>query len=181
MKYPLFLIPSLLSTTLTALDDLTPIREELIRLNNAVAHLQAQNSSLNRQLQQTPSKLAIGADLRISMDRLRYEMADGSHRANDALWSNRLWLNMHYRYDSHLEFGAQLSYNKIFGQRSMSSPESGMMDGFDWVASETLHDDTLRVRSVYLNFRYETIFGQKLPWSFGIGRRPSNNGKLISL
>ncbi len=179
MKYSLFLIPSLLTTTLSATDDLTPIREELSRLNNEVAHLQAQNSKLSRQLQQTPSKLTLGADFRISMDKLRYEMADGSHHANDALWSNRLWLNMHYRYDTHTEFGGQLAYNKIFGQRSMGNP--AMMDGFDWVASETLQDDTLRVRSVYLNFRYDTIFGSKLPWSFGIGRRPSNNGKLISL
>ena len=124
-------------------------------------------------------KLALGADYRLSMDSLAYTMADGSHQDNNALWRNRLWLNMHYSVTPGVEFGGQLSYNKFWGQRISSTPLN--MDGFDWLASETVQDDVLRVRSVYLNFKNDTFFGIDLPWKAGIGRRPSNNGKLINL
>jgi hypothetical protein len=116
-------------------------------------------------------------DFRTSVDNLQYKTADGETVKNNALLNNRLWLNMAYSPTDHLHFGGQLAYNKIFGQRNMSN---GGMDGFDWVSSETRYDDTLHVRSAYFNYDDDQFFGAPIPWSVGIGRRPSTNGKLIS-
>ncbi len=125
--------------------------------------------------------LELGADYRLSMDNLDYKMADGSTQSNPSLLRNRLWLNMHYRASDNIEFGGQLAYNKFFGQRTTSNPTSLGMDGFDWLASESVQDDVLRVRSAYINIWDDTLFGVALPWKLGVGRRPSNNGKLINL
>lgn len=121
-----------------------------------------------------------GVDFRTSIDNINYKTANGAEQENNALFSNRLWLSMGYQYNKNLKFGGQLAYNKIFGQRSMSTPGSGSMDAFDWVSSENMQDDTVRIRSAYIDYKDEHFLGSNTAWSFGLGRRPSTNGKLIS-
>lgn len=146
------------------LDIITDLRRQIADMNQSISK----------------NRLNFGVDFRTSIDNLHYDMADGSNQKNDALMSNRLWLNMGYSPSSNLHFGGQLSYNKLFGERSMVDPQNGSMDSFDWVSSENKQDDTLRVRSAYINYEEDHLFGLDIPWSFGLGRRPSTNGKLIS-
>lgn len=145
---------------------------------DAIEELQDQISMINKKT--NGNNLKWGVDFRTSIDNLNYKMANGTTQKNDALLSNRLWLNMSYKPNQHLKFGGQLAYNKLFGERSMVDPQTGAMDSFDWVSSENRQDDTIRVRSAYMDYADETFFGMNVPWSFGIGRRPSTNGKLIN-
>ncbi|MBN2870411.1 MAG: DUF3373 family protein, partial [Campylobacterales bacterium] len=100
---------------------------------------------------------------------------------NDALFSNRLWLNMSYAATENLSFTGQLAYNKIFGQRAMSNPYYAGMEGFDWVSNESAYNDELRVRSAYFFYTDDELFGADIPWTFSLGRRPSTEGHLINL
>ncbi|MDO9208184.1 MAG: DUF3373 family protein, partial [Sulfuricurvum sp.] len=128
------------------------------------------------------NNLKFGVDFRTSYDNLQYTMADGEKVKNDALFTNRLWLNMNYAATKNLSFTGQLAYNKTFGQRSMSpdGPLSGL-DGFDWVSGESAYDDTLRVRSAYFFYTDDELAGLDIPWTISIGRRPSTEGHLINL
>ncbi len=120
-------------------------------------------------------------DFRTSIDNLSYKMADGSKQKNDALFTNRLWLNMNYAATKHLSFTGQLAYNKLFGQRGMTGNNPSGMEGFDWVSSEAAYNDTLRVRSAYFYYQDDEFLGLDIPWTVSIGRRPSTNGHLINL
>lgn len=108
-------------------------------------------------------------------------MADGSKQENDALLTNRLWLNMSYAATKNLSFVGQLAYNKAFGQRSMVDSSTAGMEGFDWISSEAAYDDTLRVRSAYFFYNDDEFMGLDMPWTVSIGRRPSTEGHLINL
>ncbi|MCX6073920.1 MAG: DUF3373 family protein [Campylobacterales bacterium] len=119
-------------------------------------------------------------DFRTSVDNINYKMADGSKQSNNALFSNRLWLGMNYAATKHLSFTGQLAYNKTFGDRS-KTPDGGIFDGFDWVSSESAHDDTLRVRSAYFFYTDDEFLSLNVPWTFSVGRRPSTEGHLINL
>ncbi|MGD9970846.1 MAG: DUF3373 family protein, partial [Sulfuricurvum sp.] len=103
-----------------------------------------------------------------------------SVQKNDAVLSNRLWLNMSYAATRNLSFVGQLAYNKIFGQRTLSTSSSMGMDGFDWISGESAYDDTLRVRSAYFFYQDDELAGLEIPWTFSIGRRPSTEGHLIN-
>lgn len=168
----LFTIPFLLAPAVYAT---TP---DLQSLSREVEELKAQITAQNHSF--STDHLSFGVDFRTSLDHIDYDLANGESSGNDALFTNRLWLNMHYAPSSHLSFGGQLAYNKIFGERSMLNSQSGAMDGFDWVSSENRGDDSLHVRSAYIDYKDDAFLGSNVPWSFGIGRRPSTNGKLIS-
>ncbi|QOY53229.1 DUF3373 family protein [Candidatus Sulfurimonas baltica] len=165
-------------------DRFEKIEKEMSALKTEVNILKTENSKLSSKLVSSTSSngdnLKWGVDFRTSVDSINYKMANGTTQSNDALLSNRLWLNMSYEASENVKFGGQLAYNKLFGQRTMINPQSAAMDSFDWVSSENKQDDTLRVRSAYIDYMNDTFFGMDVPWSFGIGRRPSNNGKLIS-
>ncbi|MDP3588434.1 MAG: DUF3373 family protein [Sulfuricurvum sp.] len=139
-----------------------------------------QLSSINKKT--NGNNLKFGVDFRTSVDNLQYTMADGSKQKNDALFSNRLWLNMNYAATKNLSFTGQLAYNKTFGDRS-KSPDGALSayDGFDWISSESAHDDTLRVRSAYFFYQDDEFAGLDVPWTVSIGRRPSTEGHLINL
>ena len=139
-----------------------------------------QLSNINRKT--NGNNLKFGVDFRTSVDNLQYTMADGSKQKNDALFSNRLWLNMNYAATKNLSFTGQLAYNKTFGDRS-KSPDGALSayDGFDWVSSESAHDDTLRVRSAYFFYQDNELAGLDIPWTISLGRRPSTEGHLINL
>ena len=127
-------------------------------------------------------KLIIGGDYRFSVDNLNYDLADGSTAKNDGVLTNRLWLNFSYKPNRHLDFGAQLAFNKVFGQPVVYAPGGkAPFDGFDWIASSTNTDNRFRVKTAYINYRNDSVFGADIPWDFGVGRRPTSYTKLLSL
>lgn len=153
-------------------DDQKSIPEQLEDIHDQLSTLNKRTNGNN---------LKLGVDFRTSVDNINYKMADGTKQKNDALFSNRLWLNMNYAATKNLSFTGQLAYNKLFGQRSTLPTSSTGMDGFDWVSSEAAHNDTLRVRSAYFYYQDDEFLGMDIPWTLSIGRRPSTNGHLINL
>lgn len=137
-----------------------------------------QLSTLNKRTNGNAIKWDV--DFRTSVDNISYKMADGSKQGNDALFSNRLWLGMNYAATKNLSFTGQLAYNKIFGQRAVTTAPS-TTDGFDWVSGESAYDDTLRVRSAYFFYQDDEFLGTDVPWTISVGRRPSTVGHLANL
>ncbi|MGB6019599.1 MAG: DUF3373 family protein [Sulfurimonadaceae bacterium] len=125
--------------------------------------------------------LKFGVDFRTSVDNLQYTMADGSKQKNDALFTNRLWLNMDWAASENMSFTGQLAYNKAYGNRSGFDGGYPGFETFDWITNENPYDDVVRVRSAYFFYRNDTFLGTEIPWTFSIGRRPSTNGHLINL
>lgn len=152
-------------------DDVKDISEEIKEIKDHLSELNKKTNGNN---------LKFGVDFRTSYDNIQYEMADGSKQKNDALFTNRLWLNMNYAATQNLSFTGQLAYNKTFGERSMT-PAGAPFDGFDWVSGESAYDDTLRVRSAYFFYQDDEFLGTDIPWTISIGRRPSTEGHLINL
>lgn len=148
------------------------------KINETLEEIQDQLADLNKKT--NGNNLKFGVDFRTSVDNLHYKMADGSTQENDALLSNRLWLNMNYAATKNLSFTGQLAYNKTFGQRAATTASSSM-EGFDWVSSEAAYDDTLRVRSAYFFYQDDEFMEADVPWTVSIGRRPSTEGHLINL
>lgn len=146
-------------------------------LAKTVEDLQNEISEINKKT--NGNNLKFGVDFRTSVDNIQYKMADGSEQKNNALFSNRLWLNMSYAANKNLSFVGQLAYNKIFGQRAATTA-SNSMEGFDWISGESAYDDTLRVRSAYFFYTNDELAGLDIPWTFSIGRRPSTEGHLIN-
>jgi len=149
------------------------------------AYIEEQLTELNKRT--SGNHLKFGVDFRTAVDNLQYKMADGSTQQNNALLTNRLWLNMSWAATENMSFTGQLAYNKAFGARSTGhadpftgNPGTGY-DQFDWIASENAFDDALRVRSAYYFYRNDTFLGADIPWTFSIGRRPSTNGHLINM
>lgn len=169
----------------------TPVSEKTAVASNEdvakeIDDIKDQLSNINRKT--NGNNLKFGVDFRTSLDNIQYEMADGVTKPkNDALLSNRLWLNMSYAATKELSFVGQLAYNKTFGQRTMgnmsdpTSPGYPAMEGFDWISSEAAYDDTLRVRSAYFFYTDDEFMGADIPWTVSIGRRPSTEGHLINL
>lgn len=149
------------------------------KVKETLEDMQDQIDSLNKKT--NGNNLKFGVDFRTSVDNLHYKMADGSKQENDALFSNRLWLNMNYAATKNLSFTGQLAYNKTFGQRSMVNSTTAGMEGFDWISSEAAYDDTLRVRSAYFFYQDDEFMGVDVPWTVSIGRRPSTEGHLVNL
>ncbi len=149
---------------------------------NAAEELQAQIDELKSQIREMKidnagQNLKFGVDYRVTMDSIEYTMADGSKAKNDDLLTNRLWINMGYKYDDNISFIGQLSYNKVFGE---SFADVGYAD-FDWVVNENSTDNTLKVRQAYFLYLGEEFVGiDDVPWSFSMGRRPSNDGFLVN-
>lgn len=171
-----------LSTQLTAPakeESSAPATASAGKVQDTLDEMQDQLDDLNKRTR--GNNLKWGVDLRTSLDNLRYKMADGSSAENDALLTNRLWLDMSYAATKNLSFVGQLAYSKAFGDRS-TSPDGALSayDGFDWISSESAYDDTLRVRSAYFFYTDDELAGLEIPWTFSIGRRPSTNGHLIN-
>lgn len=148
-------------------------------VSETLEDLQDQISEINKKT--NGNHLKFGVDFRTSLDNLSYKMADGSKQRNDALFSNRLWLNMSYAATKNLSFVGQLAYNKIYGQRSTTLSANSGFENFDWVSSEAAYNDILRVRSAYFLYTNNELFGADIPWTFSIGRRPSTGGHLVNL
>ena len=126
------------------------------------------------------SHLKFSVDYRFAVDNLQYKMADGSKQSNDALMTNRLWINMNWKATENLSFTGQLGYNKAFGARGSVTPQNSAFETFDWITNENAYDGIVRVRSAYFLYKDDNFLGEDV-WTFSIGRRPSTNGHLINL
>jgi hypothetical protein len=153
--------------------------EEEFDVVEEIKYLQESVTQINKNT--SGSHLKFGVDYRFAIDNLDYTMADGSEAKNDALMSNRLWINMDWMANDNLSFRGQLAYNKAFGHRSGWNSNMAGMEDFDWITNENPYDDKIRVRSAYFLYRNDTFIGADMPWTFSIGRRPSTNGHLVNL
>ena len=145
-------------------------------IEESLEYFDSKISELNKAT--TGNHLKFGVDFRTAVDNLQYKMADGSKQSNDALLTNRLWLNMNWAATENLSFTGQLAYNKAYGARSGYSGQIAGMETLDWITNENPYDDIVRVRSAYFFYRDSDAV---IPWTFSIGRRPSTNGHLINL
>ncbi len=153
--------------------------ERIAELEDIVADLEEDIEDINSRT--SGNALKFGVDFRTAIDNLNYKMADGESAGNDALLTNRLWLNMNWKATDNLSFTGQLAYNKAFGNRSGFGGAYPGFETFDWITNENAYDDALRVRAAYFFYRDNTLLGTDIPWTFSIGRRPSTNGNLINL
>ncbi len=152
---------------------------KIAELEDTIADMQEDIDDLNTRT--NGNALKFGVDFRSAIDNLNYKMANGDKAGNDALLTNRLWLNMNWKASSNLSFTGQLAYNKAFGYRSGFGGAYPGFETFDWITNENAYDDTVRIRSAYFFYRQDTLFGSKIPWTFSVGRRPSTNGHLVNL
>jgi hypothetical protein len=150
------------------------------KLNSMEKRLSAVNKKANN------DNIKFDIDFRTSFDNVEYETAKGTKMSStDGIFSNRLWLGMGYAPTADMIFKGQLAYNKAFGAApsnpasTMNFPQRGMgFDTFDWVSSQTLNDDKLRVREAY--WLWTPKVGD-VGFTLSVGRRPSTNGFLANL
>ncbi len=161
------------NTTAEKIDDL---QEQIDKLKKQVSENKKQSANDN---------IKWGVDFRTSIDNLNYDMADGTSKSNDSLYSMRLWLNMAYAPDSHNIFKGQLSYNKAFGAdfatNGTAMPKGFGMDAFDWVTNEALSGNSMKLKEAYWLYLGDDFFGTGMSWTASVGRRPSTNGFLANL
>ena len=157
--------------------------DDIANLQKQIDQLKAKTGKINAQSANDNIKWSV--DFRTAYDNINYDMADGSSRSNDSLFSMRLWLNMAYNPDAHNIFMGQLSMNKAFGADFGTSSGDfraySMGANFDWTSNEALSDNTLKVRQAFWLYLGDSAFGANIPWTFSIGRRPSTNGFLANL
>jgi len=152
--------------------------------------LQTQIDKLKKQVsenkkQSANNNIKWGVDFRTSIDNINYDMADGTSKSNDSLYSMRLWLNMAYAPDENNIFKGQLAYNKAFGAdfatNGTAMPKGFGMDAFDWVTNEALSGNSMKLKEAYWLYLGDDLFGSGMNWTVSVGRRPSTNGFLASL
>ncbi len=145
----------------------------------------------------TGNHVKFSVDFRSSIDNIQYKMASdsvvapdgaggfvpvktGKEHSNDALMTNRLWLNMNWSATKHISFTGQLAFQNTYGGRAGLTAQNDAYETFNWISNENPYDDVLRVRSAYFFYRNSTFFGMNVPWTFSLGRRPSTNGHLAN-
>lgn len=117
-------------------------------------------------------------DYRASYDNIDYKTAAGNKPSNEIL-SHRLILGITQQPADNLVFRGKIAVNKFFGHNnSTGMTTTGAFNNYDWFASQTPDDSTLRLQEAF--FLY---FGEagNVPYSISVGRRPSTNGLLVSL
>lgn len=170
-----------LSTAAFAAD--ADVQKQIDELNKKIEQLQQANNKQDTKIsevnaQSAQNNIKFNVDFRTAYDNIQYKTVNGNKYENDALYTNRLWLGMGYAPTEEMLFKGQLAYHKAFGASYGQRGTGFGFDTFDWVSSETLADDKLRVREAYWlwNFRTGTI-----GWAASVGRRPSTNGFLVNL
>jgi hypothetical protein len=174
------------------------IASQLASMQKEIASLKAQLSKNTKQIKKV-DKLAKKAgkkanyakmlangdnlkwnvDFRTSMDKISYTMGDGTKKTNDALLTNRLWLNSAYAPSDNVAFYARLSYIKAYGAEVQNSQRSSGNQTFDWVANENAQgENTLNVKQAYWLYKNDTFLGTDVSWTASIGRRPATDGLL---
>ena len=158
-------------------------QEQIDELTAQVKKLQKNEKKTKKKLsrvnaQSAKDNIKFSVDFRTAYDNLQYKMVSGEKYKNDALYSNRLWLNMGYKPSDTMLFKGQISFNKAFGA-SYGQRATGMgFDTFDWVINENLTDDGLKLREAYWLWTPTT---GDIGWTASVGRRPATNGYLINL
>ncbi len=151
-------------------DEEGSVEERLSDLEESVQELNKNTSTNN---------LKFNVDFRTAVDNINYKMADGKKLKNDALLTNRLWLNMSWKATDILSFRGQLAYNKAYGYRSAQYIQP--LENFDWIVNTNPYDGNIRVKNAFFLLKDNQLFGSKISYTFSIGRRPSTNGLLINL
>lgn len=179
-------ISSVNASSLT--DRLNALEDEIASLKSKV---KKQNKKINKvKAHDSNDNIKWSVDYRTAVDKINYDMADGSSRDKQAIFTNRLWLNMAYSPNPKNVFKGQLSMNKAFGADFGETPNPSLnpfgmrgsgFDTFDWVTNEALRDGRLSVRQAYWLYLGDKFLGADIPWTFSLGRRPSTNGFLASL
>jgi len=165
---------SSLSERLSSLEaELADVKKKLKSQNTKINKVRAHDASDN---------IKWSVDFRTAIDSINYDLADGSSAGNDALLSERLWLNMAYSPDRHNIFKGRLSMNKAFGA-DFGNPgrAHGLGEMFDWTGNAALADSHLKVSEAYWLYLGDKAFGADIPWTFSVGRRPSTSGFLANL
>ena len=152
-------------------------------LKTQLAKLEKKVGSVNKKASQARTMangnhLKWDVDFRTTLDSIAYTMGDGKKVKNNALWSNRLLLNMKYDAGDNVRFYGTLAFNKAFGQTLSNVNANNSY--FDWVVNENLHDATLRVKEAYWLYASDTFLGTDVAWTASIGRRPSTGGLGIN-
>ncbi|HHD79474.1 MAG TPA: DUF3373 family protein [Epsilonproteobacteria bacterium] len=160
-------------------------------LSSIKAKLKKQNKKINKvKSHDAGDNIKWGVDFRTAMDKIKYDMADGSTRDKKIIFTNRLWLNMAYSPNTKNVFKGQLSMYKAYGADFGETPDPSLnpfgmrgtgFDTFDWVTNEALRDGRVSVRQAYWLYLGDKFLGADIPWTFSLGRRPSTNGFLASL
>jgi hypothetical protein len=161
-----------LSTALFANADLEKRLEALEKKND---YLMKKVSEVNEQ--SANDNIKFDVDFRTSVDHIQYKNIAGQEYGNDALLSNRLWLNMGYAPTDTMVFKGQLAYNKAYGASFNQRGTGFGFDTFDWVSNQTLNDDKIRVREAY--WLWTPKVGD-VGFTVSLGRRPSTNGYLAN-
>jgi len=172
--------------------DVRFLKAEIASLKAEMSELKAGNAKTYKKVKKVSKKLnkvkahdaqdniKWSADVRTSMDSITYDMADGTERKNSSLFSTRVWLNMAYAPTPNLIFKGQLAYNKAFGADFGNGRGAGF-DSFDWITSETLTGNEMKLRQAYWLYLGDDFLGTGLGWTASAGRRPSTTGFLSSL
>lgn len=173
---------SSLSDRLNALEDeIATLKAKVKKQNKKINVVKAHDANDN---------IKWGVDFRTAMDKIKYDMADGSTRDKKIIFTNRLWLNMAYSPNPKNVFKGQLSMYKAYGADFGETPDPSLnpfgmrgsgFDTFDWITNEALRDGRVSVRQAYWLYLGDKFLGADIPWTFSLGRRPSTNGFLASL
>lgn len=94
---------------------------------------------------------------------------------NDAIFTNRLRLNMKAKYNQNLSFGGRLAMYKVAGDSSGVKFMSGSLNdvALDGNTASLPQGDTLHVERAYFNYKQ---WVSTVPVNFSLGRRPSTDG-----
>ena len=171
-----------LAAKLNALEsELADVKHKLKKQNKKINKVKAHDSGDN---------LKWGVDFRTAIDKINYDMADGTSRDKKIIFTNRLWLNMAYAPNQKNVFKGQLSMYKAYGADFGETPNPSLnpfgmrgtgFDTFDWVTNEALRDGRVSVRQAYWLYLGDKFLGADIPWTFSLGRRPSTGGFLANL
>ncbi|MFA7082947.1 MAG: DUF3373 family protein [Arcobacteraceae bacterium] len=119
-------------------------------------------------------------DFRTQVDSISYKLGDGTKLKNEAVMSNRLWLNMKFQADENSSFFGTLSYNKLYGD-NLADDGTNNFSGFDWVTNESAtNDNSIKVKEAFWLYANDTFLGTNVPWTASVGRRPSTDGLGIN-
>jgi len=165
----------------------TDVETRLSNMEKKIKKLEKKLKKSNKKLNQVKAhdagdNIKWDVDFRTAVDKINYKHATGPDSSNDALFTNRLLLNMKYKADDTVTFYGTLSNNKSYGDsanHSQSNTNPGYAN-FDWVTNENATDDSIKVKEAYWLYANDTFFGKDMPWTASIGRRPSTGGLGIN-
>ena len=102
--------------------------------------------------------------------------AKGEDTSN-SLFTNKLILGMSAQPVESLVFKGALGVYSVFGESNFE--RNSMFQDFDWYVNQKPQDDVVvRLREAY--FLYFGEFGESLPYTASLGRRPSTDGFLTN-